>query len=112
MLIIAPQYIASYPINDPKIAILTNLLVKTICFAHQKREKSRKMKLFHKNSWRGCVNPLSLHSQIRNNAAEAPEKAKCSLNFWRKQKTKTFVLRKSSEANFLTKQKTKTSREI
>jgi hypothetical protein len=90
MLIIAPQYIAPYPINDPKIAILTNLLVKTICFAHQKREKSRKMKLFHKNSWRGCVNPLSLHSQIRNNATEAPEKAKMFFDFLEETKDENF----------------------
>jgi hypothetical protein len=100
MLIIAPQYIAPYPINDPKIAILTNLLVKTICFAHQKREKSRKMKLFHKNSWRGCVNPLSLHSQIRNNATEAPEKALMIFDFLEETKDENFCFEEKQRSYF------------
>jgi hypothetical protein len=105
MLIIAPQYIALYSINDHKIAILPNLPVKTICFARQKQEKSRKMKLFHKNSWRGCANPLSLHSQIRNNATEAPEKAKMFFDFLEETKDENFCFEESSEATFLYKQK-------
>jgi hypothetical protein len=56
----------------------------------ENRQKSRKVKLFHKNTWQGCVNPLSLHSQIRNNATEAPEKAKMFFEFLEETKDEIF----------------------
>jgi hypothetical protein len=56
------------------------------------------MKLFSKNSWRGCVNPLSLHSQIRNNATEAPEKAKMFFEFLEETKDENFCFEENQRS--------------
>jgi hypothetical protein len=64
----------------------------------ENRQKSRKMKLFHKNSWQGCVNLLSLHSQIRNNATEAPEKAKMFFEFLEETKDENFCFEENQRS--------------